>query len=313
MGWIKRNLFFAIGGIVTLGLLGASGFYIYNDWNRNSVATDKLDEIYGTLKSLQGQTPSPGNAKIDNTQIAREQQQQLRSWIDSAGKFFQPIPSIPPDSVTSETFAGELRRTVDTLQHEADNAGVTLPPKYDFSFSAQRSLVKFADGSLDPLAMQLGEVKTIAETIFSARVNALDGIQRERVSSDDAAGPQGDYIDDHSVTNSLAVITPYVVTFRCFTPELARVISDFATSPSTFLVKAINVQPAGAASASPGDVNAGMPDGLPPGRMPGGYGYGTIPPPAQSVTVKGGLQTILKEQLLRVSMEVELVKPLPKS
>jgi len=318
MGWIKRNLFFVIGGVVTLGLLGAGGYYIYSDWSRNSTAADKLDEIYGTLKSLQEQKPSPGNDKIDNTQVAKDQQLQLRSWIDSAGKFFQPIPSIPPDGVTSEAFAGELRRTVDTLQHEADSAGVTLPPKYDFSFSAQRQLVKFADGSLAPLAMQLGEVKTIAEIIFSARVNALDGIQRERVSLDDAAGPQGDYIDDHSITNNLAVITPYVVTFRCFTPELASVISDFAISSNTFLVKAINVQPAGAATVAPGDMNAGVPGGLSPGMMPGRYPGepGMMPAPAmtaQPVTGKGGLQTVLKEQLLRVSLEVELIKLLPKS
>ena len=33
--------------------------------------------------------------------------------------------------------------------------------------------------------MQLGEVKAISEVLFAARVNALDGIQRVRVSDDD--------------------------------------------------------------------------------------------------------------------------------
>ena len=156
MGWIKRNLFFVIGGVVALGLLGAGGFYIYKGWNRNSDAADKLQEIYGTLKNLQQQKPSPGNSKIDNTKIAREQHRQLREWIDAAGKYFQPIPPIPADNVTSEAYAGELRRTVDTLQRDADSAGVVLPPKYNFSFSAQQPLMKFADGSLEPLAVQLG-------------------------------------------------------------------------------------------------------------------------------------------------------------
>ena len=53
MGWIKRNLFFVIGGVVTLGLLGAGGFYIYTGWDRNSQAAEKLNEIYGTLRNLQ--------------------------------------------------------------------------------------------------------------------------------------------------------------------------------------------------------------------------------------------------------------------
>ena len=310
MGWIKRNLFFVIGGVVALVLLGAGGFDIYKGWSGNSGAAGKLNEIYGTLGNLQHEKPGPGNAKIDNTRIAQEQSKQLLAWIASARNYFQPIPAIPPGNVTSETYAGELRRTIAQLQREADAAAVMLPPNYDFSFSAQRPLVQFAPGSLKPLAAQLGEVKAIAETLFSARVNALDGIQRARVSDDDASGPAGDYIDDQPVTNGLAVITPYVITFRCFTPELARAICAFANASNTFLIKAINVQPAAAAAATA--AGAGMPGGLPPGALPGGYpgAYGTTPVqrPAQ---VRGALPTVLNEQILRVSLEVGIVKLLP--
>ena len=99
---------------------------------------------------------------------------------------------------------------------------MTLPPKYNFSFEAQRSLVKFAPGSLGALATQFGEVKTISEVIFEAHVNSLDGIQRVRVSEDDASGPQADYFDDHSVTNNLVVLTPYQITFRSFSRRSPR-------------------------------------------------------------------------------------------
>ena len=178
-----------------------------------------------------------------------------------------------------------------------------------------------ATGSLESLAVQLGEVKAIAETIFAARANALDSIQRVRVSDDDIAGPAGDYIDNHAITNNLAVITPYVVTFRCFTPELARVISAFSMAPNTFLIKAINVLPAGAATAVTSDPS--MPVGIPVG-MPVGLASVRLPiarpvdlmaqpaPPVQPVVGKGGLQTVLKEQLLRVTLEVGIVKLLPK-
>ena len=176
--------------------------------------------------------------------------------------------------------------------------------------------MKFAPGSLEPLAQQLGEVRAIVETIFSTRANALDGIQRVRVSEDDLAGAPGDYIDEHSVTNELAIITPYVVTFRCFTPELSRIVSAFATSTNMFLIKSINIQPAGT-SGAPGDAQIGTPAGFTPGAMPGRFGGempGQMPPPVVApVTGKGGLPTVLKEQLLRVSLEVGLVKLLPKS
>jgi hypothetical protein len=175
--------------------------------------------------------------------------------------------------------------------------------------------MKFAGGSLEPLAVQLGEVKSICEILFATRINALDSIQRVRVSEDDTTGPQSDYLDEHSVTNDLAVLTPYVITFRSFTPELARVLAGFANASNAFIVKSINVQPAGGSSTLPTDA---APDagGVPPMRMriPGEF---ALPPQAapapQPAAGKGGLQTILKEQLLRVTLEVEVVKLLPKS
>jgi hypothetical protein len=309
MGWIKRNLVFVIAGVLALGLLGLAGFYGYQGWSRNSAAFDKLNEIYATLHQLNSPENSPGNDKLNKTEAAREQEKQIRDWIAQARKHFQVIAPIPkPDSgpVTASLFGDALRRTLTQLQHEADAANVMLPPQEYFSFGAEFPLVKFAPGSLDALPTQLGEVKTIAEILFTARVNALDGVQRIRMSDDDMTGSPGDYMDDQSVTNDLAVITPYTVVFRAFSPEIAQVLSGFASSPNCFVVKGINVQPAGdmpvaAAAVAPAAV--------------GGYrqfpGYGAATPPP--VTGKGGLQTVLNEQLLRVTMVVELVKLLPKN
>jgi len=329
MGWIKRNLFFVIGGGIALVLLGGAGYYIYQGWSNNSQAADKLTGTYTTLKSLADQKPGPGK---NNTEIARDQEQQLLDWMNSSSNYFQLVPPIPPGPVTSETFAAALRRTVAQLNKDAESASVSLPPQYYFSFDAQRPLMQFASGSLDPIATQLGEVKVIAEIIFSAGVNAVDSIQRTRVSDDDVNGPQADYTDLVAVTNDFAVITPYVITFRSFTPEIARVVSAFANSSNAFIIHSITVEPAGQ-SSSPDATQGGLPPGMGmpgqyPGQYPGGYqqrmagyagGYPGYPPPANNPqpvaapTGKGGLKTVLKEQLLRTTLEVELVKLLPKS
>ena len=315
MGWIKRNLFFVISGVVGFGLLGAASFYIYQSWSKNSEVYDQLTEVVGQLKNLAQQKPSPGNNKINNTALAKEQEKELRAWAKSVTVYFQPVAAIPPEKpVPSEAFASGLRLTVDQLQREASEAGASLPPKYDFSFTAQRALVQFANGSLEPLAVQLGEVKAICEVLFAARINALDSIQRVRVSADDVNGPQSDYLAQPTVTNNVASITPYVVTFRCFTPELSRVICGFAACPNAFIIKNINVQPAGAASAMAAEaarlpgVNPVAPPFLP------NVGQPPVAPvvPAAS-TGKGGLQIVLKEQLLRITLELQLVKLLPKS
>ncbi len=49
MDWIKRNLFFTIGGVVALALLGAAGFYFYVGWRHNAAAFVQLSEIYNQL------------------------------------------------------------------------------------------------------------------------------------------------------------------------------------------------------------------------------------------------------------------------
>jgi hypothetical protein len=314
MAWIKRNLLFVITGVVTLLALGGAGFFIWQGWSRNTEASGQLNEIYGKLQEIATAPLQPGNEKINNTDLAKAQEKQVADWIASAAQYFQNIPPIPPGAtVSSAAYADALRQTIDLLQHEADSASVTLPPKYDFSFSAQRSLLRFAPGSLEPLAQQLGEVKAISEILFAARVNQLDGIQRVRVSDDDAQGLAADYIEERPITNDLAILTPYVVNFRSFTPELARVVSGFATSPNPFIVKSIVVQPAGGAT---------MPDATAPAMqnpyLESRYRSPTPimpnpdqPQPAPPANGKGGLQIVLKEQLLHITLEVEIVKLLP--
>lgn len=317
MAWIKRNLFFVIGGVVALGLLGAAGFYIYTAWDKNAKAKDSLVEVVGNLKALVDQKPSPGNEKVDNIKIAQEQDKLVKQWVAASAAYFQPIPPIPAGSVSVANFSGALQNTLKQLRIDADAAGVGLPPNYDFSFASEKNKLAFAPGGLEPLSAQLGEVKSICGILFAARINTLDGIQRVRVSDDDVGGSQSDYIEERPITNDMAIITPYVIVFRCFTPELSRVVGGLAKAPNNYIIKSINVEPAnGAAAMGPGPGYAGeAPPGMPPMvRMGEGYPPPPQPPAGQAPTGgKGGLQPILKEQLLRVTAEIELVKLLPKN
>ncbi len=304
MAWIKRNLFWVIGGVIALALLGGAGFYIWQGWSHNSAALDNLSSVVSQLNELNQKNPSPGNDKINNTDIAKDQSRQLQEWMTNATAFFQPIPAIPPGAtVDGPAFSTALQKTIEQLTHEADGSQVMLPRPFEFSFTAEKGKMTFAPGGLNALAAQLGEVKAVCEILFAARINAIDSLKRVRVSEDDnsGGGPE-DFVDQQPMTNELAVVTPYVVSFRCFTPELARVMEGFATSSNAFIVKSVNVQRADNGATGP---VTGNPDGsTPPPR--------TIPGAVQPAG-KGGLPTILKEQLLRVTIEVDLVKLLPKA
>ncbi|MCS7090834.1 MAG: Amuc_1100 family pilus-like protein [Verrucomicrobiota bacterium] len=248
MDWVKRNLLFVISSAVALILLGLAIFYLYSSLQQKNEVFERLTAQYEELNRLYNLNPNPGNERVNNIQAARDQQAQLRAFLNRTARYFIAPPPIPQvtgtNRVTAELFTPQLWRTLDQLRRTAESVGVQLPPDYSFSFEAQKNLMRFAPGSLDRLAVQLGEIKAICEILFAAKINSLDNLRRERVSSDDYKGPVSDYLEQRSATNELAILTPYEVTFRCFSPELAAVLAGFHSSPYCILVKAVDVEPA---------------------------------------------------------------------
>src|SRR5438445_2019966 len=338
MDWIKRNLYFVVGTLIALALLGGAGWYFYSALKANAEVLDKLHEQYATLTRLNSANPHPGRPpNSDNIKIGKEQQQQLRSFKDQAQKAFQRIPSIPEGpKIAGEDFISALRHTIDQLQKLATNSSIGLPADYSFSFATQRQQMKFATNILEPLAVQLGEVKAICDVLFQAKVNAIEYVHRERIAPEDSSGAT-DYLNTKSVTNELAVLTPYEVKFKCFTPELASALSGFASSPNGLLVRTINVDLAPAVEVAPEPTQYVPPPSiLPPGQEPqvrskrsgedafrARYGLdrrSPTPTPQQPVapqplpaapTAKPGLQTVLNEKQLAVTLMLNVVKMLP--
>ena len=290
MAWIKRNLFFTIGSVIALLLLGAAGFYIYKSWSYNRSQMDAVTAAYTQLAQDYNSNPSPGNEKMDNIKAAQDQVKELQDWIEKARTHFQAVAPIPNPSggvVRDQEFAGTLRKTILDMQQEATKVNVELPQDYAFSFAAERNLVTFAPGSLGSLSTHLGEVKAICEILFSAKINALVQIQREIVSDNDSAGAQSDYLSDKTTMADFGVlgqatITPYSVTFKCFSADLGKVLSSLASSDHCFIVKGINVIPSGEAMTA-----------------------GNQPPPSP-VGMPGNV--VLDEKLLQVTLAIEAVK-----
>jgi len=252
MSWIKRNLYFLIGSVISLALLGLAGFYCYSKWAMNNKALEDLTQKHEDFKKLNSEPILPG-AKNENTDLAKDQIKELKANIEKVRVGFQKIPRIPDlPKITDFEFSTALSRTIADLNKDATNNGVGLPgTNYAFSFQAQRNRMNFVPASLAPLSVQLGEVKAISEILFAAKVNALESLRRERVSADDLTGSQGDYVTEKSATNALAVLTPYEVTFHCFSPELANVLSGLASSPNGFIVQYINVELAPVVAVEP--------------------------------------------------------------
>src|SRR6266481_92402 len=341
MSWVKRNLYFLIGGIVALVLLGAAGWYLYSKWELNNTNLANLNQAYADLKGLNDKNPNPGG---DNIKIAKEQRKELLDYMGRASRYFQKIPPIPDlPKKTDRDFASALNRTIDQLRRDSTNASVTLQDNYNFSFQAEKLKINFDQRGLEPLSAQLGEVKAICDVLFQARINALEGLRRERVSADDTSGPATDYLGENSTTNGLAILTPYEMTFRCFSPELAAVLAGFASSPNGLIVKTINVEVAG---TMPTEVTATPPPITPTvtyvqptqptmsaeaiersrygdmGRYGQGNRYGegsakfptfpTVPQPQYVAPAApkggGGLPVVVDEKQLKVTLQLVAVK-----
>jgi hypothetical protein len=344
MSWVKRNLYFLIGGVIALVLLGGAGWYLYSKWDLNNTNLANLNQAYADLKALNDKNPNPGG---DNIKLAKDQRKELLDYIGRAQKYFQRIPPIPDlPKKTDRDFAAALNRTIDQLRRDSTNASVNLSQdNYNFSFQAEKLKINFDQRGLEPLSMQLGEVKAICDILFQARINALDGLRRERVSGDDSSGPATDYLGENATTNTLAILTPYELTFRCFSPELAAVVSGFASSPYGLIVKTINVEVAGtlptevAATPTPPPVvptqtyvpppthpsaaememrrygmdsrygsrygdGGGKFPGYPPQPQPQQYAV----PVAAAPKKEGGLPVVVDEKQLKVTMQLVAVK-----
>src|SRR3569832_847795 len=86
MSWVKRNLYFVIGTVIAVILLGLAGWYFYSKYSQNIATFAQLNQAFEELKNLNRQNPHPGSGNVDNIKIAKEQQQELRAWKRDARK-----------------------------------------------------------------------------------------------------------------------------------------------------------------------------------------------------------------------------------
>jgi hypothetical protein len=315
MSWAKRNLYFLISCIAAVVLLGAAGWYCWSSHQAYNSSTEQLAAAYSQMKQFADKPIGPGNEQTNNIQAAKDQTEQAKQRVAELEKFFTPVKGIPDTNKFNDNrmMAFAVRETVSQLRAAAQAKAVTLPagPEFAFSFSLQMGKTIYDPNAAEMLSKQLGEVKTICDTLFGARILSLESIQRERTSDD--ANPQGqmtmqpDYTDAISLTNNNMVITPYQVTFQCFTPQLGSVLSGFANQSHTIVVKTLNIQPV--------DLMAGL--GGAPGGGYGGYqnytpggGAGGYTPPVNPAVAQraGALSTIIDEKKLKIVMLVDFVK-----
>lgn len=332
MDWVKKNLFLVVGGVVALALLGLAGFFLYTKYTWESEVSANLQAQTEELDRLSRLKPHPGDRKVDNIKAAKDQDAELQEFAKQLRATFVPINY--PTNLDSGQLKLLLDSTLDELQRTAQRTGVKTPANFGYGFSAQRNSVSFDQNSIKPLTFALEEIRALTKVLFNARVLTLDSIRRVSLGAADtgamgmmaAVGP-GDTWPKKPTTNDMAILTPYEITFHCFTPELANVLQGMAQSSHGFLVK--NVQVDTVASSLLETNSLDSPTYQPPMGMGGGmnaamaarYGIGRYgrpgmmaPPPEAAAptgptpTRRGGLNIMIEEKPFRVVLWVDVLR-----
>ncbi len=336
MAWIKNNLVWVVGGLIALVLLGGAGSFLYSKYIREADVSAALQAQTEELDRLSRLKPHPGDRKVDNIKAAQEQEAELKTLAGQFRSTFAPINY--PTNLDSGMLKLRLDSVLDELHRSAQRAGVKVPSGFSFGFSSQRRQVAFEPNVLKPLAYAIEEVRVLSGVLFAARVLTFDSIRRVPIGSLDggavatvAALGGSDTWPKKPTTNDLAILTPYELTFHCFTTELAAVLQGLAHSPHGLLVKNIQVDTVPSSLLDTNTTeNLLMPTpmlggvgGMSPAMMAryglgGRYGrpgmFPGAPPPEEATptgptpTRRGGLEIMVEEKPFRVILWVDVVR-----
>lgn len=302
MAWVKRNLGLVIGGAVAFVLMVLAGFYLWTKMNEDAAISEQLNAQTETFTTLLSRPVHPGNDKINNISLAKDDFKRLTNILmDVRAKFgTRDIPT----NISNREFRAMLDRTVADLQKEAEQLGITLPEKdYWFTFAPQKQAVEFKNPQM--LTHQLMDIKDICGVLYNAKIHDLNRIKRSPASSDD--NNQNDFFDKKPTTNEFAITTPYEVTFQGFSSELGKVLEGFVNSKNCFVVKTVTAMKA--PENSPQDQGA-MPAYANPMSRYGGRYAAPAYHPAQPRSTRPP-NVLLDENKLQFTLLVESVRLKP--
>jgi hypothetical protein len=209
---------------------------LYAVLGANTAVSGDYSSALQQLQTAQQATPP---ASKENLEAAKADQERVQKFLTDFRKSFAPFPIAP--KVDDREFVEHLQLILRQFAAEVTNAGVQVPPDYSFSFSQQKQMVSFSPECIGPWMQELEEIKLILNILCAAKINYLEKIQRVPACADDTSGD--DCIYTSSVSNQWGMVTPYEVTFRGFSTEVASVLAGFADSSNCFLVKYLDVKP----------------------------------------------------------------------
>ncbi|MDB6055799.1 MAG: hypothetical protein JWN25_3322 [Verrucomicrobiales bacterium] len=244
MDWVKRNLFYAIGGAVSLILLGAAAWYYFSKASDLEAVNVAYASAVSQHDKLVADLAEYGNVD-DPVAAVKAEDQRISGKIEEAKRYLN-VGLVPrPKATDDQEFKKILLSTISDLQSRSTNAGISIPPDYQFSFQPQKKPLLFSTNSVDNWLVQLDDIKQLVNILIEAKVNRIEAVRRTPIpGSEDISSSSLEFLYGITpITNAFSVNQPYEIAFRGFSAELAAVLDALQRSTNFYIVKSINVEP----------------------------------------------------------------------
>jgi len=330
MVFLKRNIFWIISGLVSVGLIAGSVMFTSGAKAKAEEKMTELSTYTNTVNQLKDATPYPSPEAINQV---KQDTEKVKGFSKQAEAMF--TYKAPPD-IHPRRFKVHLINSLVALQNEATNYNVRLPRQFNFTFSHLLPMPNLLPYSVAPLGERLQDIQHITQILFESRVHAIDSFARVPAYAREPGGRVLMY--DVGIRTNLSTAeadftsTPYRFSFRGFTTELTEVLNRFASADRFYVVRQIEVQ--GTQSAEPSLVSRASSGGMFAGGADSGdeegSGGGTLrttqanllaqaralaaarAAAGRGVVLQSPLQTVIDERPLRISMMIDVVKLVPK-
>jgi len=336
MVFLKRNLFWIIGGILSAALLAGAWIFTSGANEKRATALAELEQYTNVVNRLASTSPYPSREMIEK--IKRDTAA-VKAFTTNAETLFRYEK---PPRMGSQQFKVHLINTLVAMQSQATNYNVILPPNFNFTFKHLLPMPNLLPYSVEPLSIQLRDIQEIAQILFESRVHSINSFAREPAYPREPGGAvlMYDVATRTNLTTDKAIFTstPYRFTFTGFTTELTEVLNRFARAKRFYVVKKIEVAGTRSAdvqairartlAASAANMLGGMEE-----DTSGDSGGGLVRPvqpsllaaqrQAQLARMRSAanrrgvqptvqLETVVDERPLRISMLVDVVKLIEK-
>lgn len=320
MLWLRRNLFWAIFGLIGLLLVVFGSMYLWSGMGANTEVDGELTSAKQTLERLIRANPSPSETNIE---VAAAGFKRLRAIATRQEAYFTEIPYARVQGVEFVTI---LNSNIFSLQQLAKKHNVLLTDndRFAFSFEEQMNKAKFAEGTFPTLAEELSEVYLIVSQLFEANISRLTSVRRARTRDDAENSAYCHRLPRLEDPELGVVVCPYEVTFYAFSSEIGEVFEKLCKAQQFMAVKLVAFEHDTKLATRPG-VPPSAPGAPPPRRVnprPGGprapAPAGIMPPPPPPPPGGGGgpgpggePANELKERDCKVTLLLEVMKRKP--